>query len=1049
MSAGSSPVVPTGFQPSTALDSIPVVFHVIRGVNPRTDVSNAVLEDQIEVLNQGYLGTNISFYLLGIARLEDEVLHDSLNEKYEDIAPYLNIDPNRVLNIYVGSSTFQLGSTRGPGTNGSGVGNTADVIFLKNTTFPGTGGYSDEGDVAVHETGHYFGLVHTYEGGCTGAGDGISDTPAEAAGGALSDPSCTVASCCPIGRDSCPLQLGNDPIHNFMNNSDDACRYEFTLKQDDVQEYVREVFRDDLGQNVPTVYDARSPAVTFNNHTFSGNDIFVLPGADITVSGTVTLTNGARFVAIGGTDLTGVTGVDIEDGSNFTVRRYDAPLDFYSAIDIRTGGVFRVGTRDEPPTNTPDASSFGNSSFSFATPPLFAAGDITVSDPGSKLIIGNYGVLSLGASRVALFENGGQYVTWGGTELEADAQLILEADAAAPEIRPGFADLTLALGRDARLVLRNGDYTLGGSTVGGQDFPFTVGRLDPNEAWDEIALDGDGLTFDDAVIEGGTSGVKVYDPGSVTITGSILRDNGVGLDVRSSAGTVVSGSTIEQNGTGVQGGFIDCYGTSCPCFSSCRGDLDLVDSFVRDNAGTGVFLADADADITGTQISGNGDDGLYLSNALVPFFTNNFVLDNGTGIASGTGAFVAAGGDFFLSPENNIGLNRVAHNADEEVYVYSSGFVFAGDDSGNTGENAIFDASGGVLFANPTKPLLDANVVYWGASGGPPPGSIAGFVNSSLPLSCDPVNPPDPNDPAPCAGSRNAGNGGIKQVEGVTERGGSLGAEIRAVRAALAADPTSEEAAGLVRHLASLHRRDRNDTENEHAASFGLLRSLRAHLNNPTLLPRLRVTAEAALEAVVVDALTHERYEAAASAISTWRPRAEGLAVLQVLALVEASLEAQAGRYAEAGALVAAVAANETDEGAARGLSALATHYTGRAAGDGARSEGTPAAVATVPLGERIGAGEVGAVPPGLAVYPNPIDGLAEATVALALDTAAEVRVVVYDMLGREVATLYDGDLLAGAHAFALDAAVLPAGMYLIRAEDGTHRFTERLTVVR
>ncbi len=82
-----------------------------------------------------------------------------------------------------------------------------------------------------------------------------------------------------------------------------------------------------------------------------------------------------------------------------------------------------------------------------------------------------------------------------------------------------------------------------------------------------------------------------------------------------------------------------------------------------------------------------------------------------------------------------------------------------------------------------------------------------------------------------------------------------------------------------------------------------------------------------------------------------------------------------------------------------------------------------------------------------LEVYPNPSVGLA--TVALTLDAASETRVVVYDVLGRQVATLYAGDLSAGAHRFAFDAAGLPSGLYLVRVEGDGVRLSRRVTLVR
>ena len=82
-----------------------------------------------------------------------------------------------------------------------------------------------------------------------------------------------------------------------------------------------------------------------------------------------------------------------------------------------------------------------------------------------------------------------------------------------------------------------------------------------------------------------------------------------------------------------------------------------------------------------------------------------------------------------------------------------------------------------------------------------------------------------------------------------------------------------------------------------------------------------------------------------------------------------------------------------------------------------------------------------------LEVYPNPSRGAA--TVALTLSEPSEVRVVVYDVLGRAVAVLHAGPLGAGEHALAFESAGLPAGVYLVRAEGSGFSAAHRLTVVR
>jgi hypothetical protein len=66
------------------------------------------------------------------------------------------------------------------------------------------------------------GLHHTFRGGCGVTGDGVWDTPAEAEEN---------FDCIP--RDSCPDRPGLDPIHNFMDYSDDFCMNHFTKGQFD------------------------------------------------------------------------------------------------------------------------------------------------------------------------------------------------------------------------------------------------------------------------------------------------------------------------------------------------------------------------------------------------------------------------------------------------------------------------------------------------------------------------------------------------------------------------------------------------------------------------------------------------------------------------------------------------------------------------------------------------------------------------------------------------------------------------------------------------
>ncbi|MEM8558161.1 MAG: T9SS type A sorting domain-containing protein [Bacteroidota bacterium] len=87
------------------------------------------------------------------------------------------------------------------------------------------------------------------------------------------------------------------------------------------------------------------------------------------------------------------------------------------------------------------------------------------------------------------------------------------------------------------------------------------------------------------------------------------------------------------------------------------------------------------------------------------------------------------------------------------------------------------------------------------------------------------------------------------------------------------------------------------------------------------------------------------------------------------------------------------------------------------------------------------------------AAYPNPF-GARPATLAFDLPRAAEVRLVVYDLLGREVARLVDGPQEAGRHTVELRPESLASGVYVVRftaeAEAGERAVEhQKLTLVR
>ena len=79
--------------------------------------------------------------------------------------------------------------------------------------------------------------------------------------------------------------------------------------------------------------------------------------------------------------------------------------------------------------------------------------------------------------------------------------------------------------------------------------------------------------------------------------------------------------------------------------------------------------------------------------------------------------------------------------------------------------------------------------------------------------------------------------------------------------------------------------------------------------------------------------------------------------------------------------------------------------------------------------------------------YPNPFNP--QTTISYALPQAGDARLVVYDMLGREVAVLLDGPQAVGRHTVRFGANHLPNGPYTYRLAAGGKTVTRTMLLVK
>ncbi|TKJ38437.1 hypothetical protein CEE37_13040 [candidate division LCP-89 bacterium B3_LCP] len=79
--------------------------------------------------------------------------------------------------------------------------------------------------------------------------------------------------------------------------------------------------------------------------------------------------------------------------------------------------------------------------------------------------------------------------------------------------------------------------------------------------------------------------------------------------------------------------------------------------------------------------------------------------------------------------------------------------------------------------------------------------------------------------------------------------------------------------------------------------------------------------------------------------------------------------------------------------------------------------------------------------------YPNPFNP--ETKLTFTLPQAGEVSLSVYDLSGREVATLYDGYYPSGSHEAIFNAQGLTSGVYFIRLATGDFQQTRKLMLLK
>jgi hypothetical protein len=227
--AGEVPDASKGKGGSRFRATVDVYVHVVSD-GTTGNVSDAAIADQMTVLNNGFSGreggtdTGFRFRLAGVDRTDNAAWYNAgpNTPDERDMKRALRQGDASDLNIYITTAEVYLGWAYFPSTYKTRP--YVDGIVIDWESLPGTSiryaGAYDLGKTATHETGHWLGLYHTFQGGCNAKGDYVDDTP----------PQRTPTRGCPEGKDTC-LEPGLDPIHNYMDYSYDSCYDQFTPGQ--------------------------------------------------------------------------------------------------------------------------------------------------------------------------------------------------------------------------------------------------------------------------------------------------------------------------------------------------------------------------------------------------------------------------------------------------------------------------------------------------------------------------------------------------------------------------------------------------------------------------------------------------------------------------------------------------------------------------------------------------------------------------------------------------------------------------------------------------
>jgi hypothetical protein len=574
-----------------------------------------------------------------------------------------------------------------------------------------------------------------------------------------------------------------------------------------------------------------------------------------------------------------------------------------------------------------------------------------------------------------------------------DGQIFLEENTeidnnATLTILPGT---TILLGENVTLQVKPGAKIVAEGTE--QD-PIRFMRADPDKEWNKIDLRSSaGNVFEWVLFDGGNKNVDIASKNN-TLTHFTSRNGWRGIS-----------GWHNQDGSG-------------------NAEATISYALIEDNSTVGIVAEYLDLDMSYTTIEYNSQAGLYVNSATVTPFHHNQVIGNGN--SSRDGIEILSSGSLYLhSDVLSEGYNEIYDNLDDQIS--NSGSLIAGSALQPGGYNSIHgNFSGGkYLIDNNSGSSVEAYNNWWGQSS-TDPDMFDGFMSgTSNNLTSDPTTSEDPG------------------------AGGEVPAKV-------APNASPEKTYDLL--LTKLYEAE---TDQQIRNRFYHLYQLVGLFGDAELTDRFNKLAKEAADGTknfyssvssnavfrnmakigyTKSMIRDEQYNQANSYLTEMNADGmEGYDRRDYLHL-KIILQTYHGHYEDAWQTLQTFYEFQKNNGA--DMEDVRGHYS-------VIEENLQELLNNTGKNGDFSEQEQQVISEKLTVqsYPNPFNPVTN--IRYNLPSKAEVTLIIYDLLGREVATLVNEVQTSGDHTASFDASRLSSGIYVYRLTAGSQLLTGKMTLIK